>query len=737
MIAAAQVRAARALASASADASAPHTEVHSDAPPPPASTTWKSVLPPLRGALHTLLILLVTYQLTLFNAVSGVTHRSLGQAFHTLLLPPDPYGANGDAADNPTADRVFLFDTGAVVSALTLMSDRYWSLPTLTTITLVLPTNDTTDPGHGLPTPSVEWVRLAGPIQPGAALPSLDSLSTTVDMEWAGVFPLTAGGGALPGGAPLGANATAFKSFCASLLSLRYSFHFRTREPVSGGGDVVNRVTRQWRLQLTFDFSSRGHFEVLNDYSLVGELSGTDGGEAGDSASVVVAEWDALAAVTLVLVLIHVGLVGARGAWRWRAFFRARKALAGSDAPLTLSDGTALVDGWSVCGVVGACLLGYHCCVSLQSRGGMGGDAQGTTLGVACVALWLSGLTLLSSYPTLASNPLTLRLSTPTVLRFLLGVLPIFLAYWTFSITVFGTRSVRYSTPGGAAMTLFSFLNGDALRETFTHTEVGGMRGGSLAGSWASTNVAVLVVADVMLVTLILLFYHVVMNVVVAISAWKGLGGDWGRCLISGCAHVPPPPPFQLRKRFSPCLDPPSTNCAPRLGGVFNRCGIEWRRRGRSEDVPCSNLLLPSRHSTRPRFSTGRVFPRRRTLFARTITTASNWSNSFGSLHPSSRGSRCPPRCAPGQPARAAPPRTPQSATARCRWRAACTRPPRGGNRRPARGPPSPPAACACRGRGCAPCTAPTTVSGRRRTLPGFLRRVGAAPPRSTRSAAP
>lgn len=60
---------------------------------------------------------------------------------------------------------------------------------------------------------------------------------------------------------------------------------------------------------------------------------------------------------------------------------------------------------------------------------------------------------------------LTLRRATPRVLRFLAGVLPVFLAYVLFAVVVFSDRVPRFVDFGTAAVTLFANLNGDVLRE--------------------------------------------------------------------------------------------------------------------------------------------------------------------------------------------------------------------------------------------------------------------------------
>jgi len=60
----------------------------------------------------------------------------------------------------------------------------------------------------------------------------------------------------------------------------------------------------------------------------------------------------------------------------------------------------------------------------------------------------------------------TLRRSFPVVIRFLVGVFPIFLGFLFFSISIFW-RSDRFSTTSNGSITLFSIIQGDAVYNTF------------------------------------------------------------------------------------------------------------------------------------------------------------------------------------------------------------------------------------------------------------------------------
>jgi len=131
---------------------------------------------------------------------------------------------------------------------------------------------------------------------------------------------------------------------------------------------------------------------------------------------------------------------------------------------------------------------------------------QALLLAVAASCLVLSLLRYLDFSPGLYSTMLTIRASGPNIVRFLVGVAPVFVAMCLFSLVVFSRYGSmpRYANATMSFMTLFAFFNGDALRETFTHTEA--------TGSAYRT-----VVGDIHLCMLILLFTYVVANCTVAL----------------------------------------------------------------------------------------------------------------------------------------------------------------------------------------------------------------------------
>jgi hypothetical protein len=79
---------------------------------------------------------------------------------------------------------------------------------------------------------------------------------------------------------------------------------------------------------------------------------------------------------------------------------------------------------------------------------------QVNALGVAL--LWISMLRYVEHNQTYFSVVLTLRRGVPRVMRYLIGVFPIFLAYTVFAVVYFGPTTSRFSTFQDAIVALFS-----------------------------------------------------------------------------------------------------------------------------------------------------------------------------------------------------------------------------------------------------------------------------------------
>ena len=120
--------------------------------------------------------------------------------------------------------------------------------------------------------------------------------------------------------------------------------------------------------------------------------------------------------------------------------------------------------------------------------------------GFGCALLWISLVTYASGsfhYYTLVH---TLSRALPRVLRFVVGVFPVYLGYALFGMLYFGDQSERFADFAESMITLFALLNGDEIRSTFM-----------------DLNQPYPLVSAVYLYSFVCLFIYVVLNVFIAI----------------------------------------------------------------------------------------------------------------------------------------------------------------------------------------------------------------------------
>jgi hypothetical protein len=84
-----------------------------------------------------------------------------------------------------------------------------------------------------------------------------------------------------------------------------------------------------------------------------------------------------------------------------------------------------------------------------------------------CMMMWISLVQFLEAFPALYSLISTLKFSAPRLLKFVAGVVPIFMGYTVFGVAYFSDTTQEFSSLDRAAVTLFSVLNGDQVLDTF------------------------------------------------------------------------------------------------------------------------------------------------------------------------------------------------------------------------------------------------------------------------------
>lgn len=88
-------------------------------------------------------------------------------------------------------------------------------------------------------------------------------------------------------------------------------------------------------------------------------------------------------------------------------------------------------------------------------------------ISIGCMMAWINVVQYFEFSLSYYVLILTLKKGTPRVLRFLIGVLPVFFGYCLFGFALFSSRSEKFGTVDNSAVTLFSLLNGDSIYDVF------------------------------------------------------------------------------------------------------------------------------------------------------------------------------------------------------------------------------------------------------------------------------
>ena len=136
-------------------------------------------------------------------------------------------------------------------------------------------------------------------------------------------------------------------------------------------------------------------------------------------------------------------------------------------------------------------------------------DSGGLLLGVSVALTWFNAMRLFEYSPRYYLLIHSLSHGLPSVARFTLGCVPIFMAYVGAATVFFGRTSQSFGSIGETTTTLFSLLNGDTMLDTFDSI--------GPADQWRSG------LGRLFLGTFIMLFTYAVLNVFISIisQAWE------------------------------------------------------------------------------------------------------------------------------------------------------------------------------------------------------------------------
>merc|ERR1719285_998737 len=80
---------------------------------------------------------------------------------------------------------------------------------------------------------------------------------------------------------------------------------------------------------------------------------------------------------------------------------------------------------------------------------------------------WFDLVQFFEHFPKYYQLILTLKMSAPRVIRFFIGVIPLFVGFAMFGVSFFSTYSVLFQDLGSAYVTLFALINGDVIHDVF------------------------------------------------------------------------------------------------------------------------------------------------------------------------------------------------------------------------------------------------------------------------------
>jgi hypothetical protein len=179
--------------------------------------------------------------------------------------------------------------------------------------------------------------------------------------------------------------------------------------------------------------------------------------------------------------------------------------------PLTVFSLVLFIDPLTLVSSLGAYALGFYTCILWTHQGDYASvQRYSQLLSLAVIGCFINTFHYFSTSIRFYTNVLTIYNAAPNILRFILGMAPIYIAFGLFGLVFFGNTGhvIRFSSPTLAFSTIFSFFNGDALVETFEHTERSGI---------FANNTFFTMVADVYLCSLLLFFTYVGTNCIVGI----------------------------------------------------------------------------------------------------------------------------------------------------------------------------------------------------------------------------
>eukprot|EP00762_Andalucia_godoyi_P002995 ANDGO_04210.mRNA.1 hypothetical protein len=249
----------------------------------------------------------------------------------------------------------------------------------------------------------------------------------------------------------------------------------------------------EWKVDIYYDFSQRGGtIEAFLDPDLA-FCSGKD--PVMDAMIRVPSFWLAVTTILLSLMSVFLSLR------RFLHVLYVKKSFPFARWRLVLN----LVDYWTVYATFTAMFSVVSAVVYVEAIGYAFKEdlTIAWMMGMSSLLQWVNMVRYFEFSPKLYLLILTLRNGMPGLLRFVIGVAPIFVGYAVLGTIVFGSYSLHFRTIDTSFITLFSVLNGDSVLQIFQNV--------------FQRNVLMAIFSRVFLFSFACLFIYAVLNIFIQI----------------------------------------------------------------------------------------------------------------------------------------------------------------------------------------------------------------------------
>ncbi|GMH62978.1 hypothetical protein TrLO_g10667 [Triparma laevis f. longispina] len=470
---------------------------------------------PFKFALHSLLVVLVTAQVAVFNVQDALYSRTMHKGFKFFLMPE---GFDRDVAPQ----EMTLYNLNDTMAALQKVSNGFWEMPERAIATVGFVDSNDNLMCH---VPSVLTSNASDPNYFRPNEPRVDIYTSpdshTLTMNSYRLQPIP--------DFPVGATIPQFNSTGTLRALMEDLDHIDFVMNVCNENlGYLYRSCYVWSVTVTFDFQNYANIVVSVHDDIVGKCDGPDVNEYLSKTThnvgivVVAFVYSLLVIKEFLSKLKTFRNVKNTHALASRIYASQNEAGGLTDSSLFTGQEGATAEkiiqipwskvplsvrlrffsvwlpltflGLATCMIYSFMILSkssYHIPTSVTEK---------LLCGLSCMLVWLTWIQFYKHNKRYYSFVLTMSHALPLLIPFLIGVTPIFLGYAMFGLSYFGSQVMWFQLPEGTFKLLFSVLNGDVVYQTFV-------------SMWQPNGAVV----NIYWVTFIVVFMYGVLNVTISV----------------------------------------------------------------------------------------------------------------------------------------------------------------------------------------------------------------------------